>query len=401
MGQPSSAVQDLDVGDGPRAFLVEDHRYPIVWMRIAVRMGADVKWRVKNQLDHRWGVAINMALNSPDSTASFSPWHDALGYGVDVELLRKDFRQVATDLDRVMAPRYRYNALNFPKFQRQARRERRRSPSWRLEREIARAFFVPSDPRRKRALLRGARRTNTSKLASLVVAAWAMPGVQVGFAGDIDASVAKTMVARMRRLGTGLPTTARVKQPALREPTKDVVINLRDHEEVLIAWGRPGLSWSDPDAAAALLALEVVERRLVAELREGRGDTYRVDTWGLLGLRPRPFTVTTSTSPSRAAAHEAAVVALFRQVHEDGLAHEEIEQARNRLRNQAAVHTGAPYEVLHDAMMRSWLPDGVSLLRPSLDVPSEEVDRVARSLFNPDAFTRFVVQPTGQPALHR
>lgn len=375
--------------DEGRVVVAEDHRVPLIWMRIAFPIGDYTEWAQEHQLSLLWPAVVYGGIGERESTATIRPWVRAESCGVDLLFLRSETDAVVDEVRSLFDAGYDHMYVSGKALRRDLR-WLDQSPSYRLESSLSQIFYQNRDPRR-RALKRPPLETfSEAELWEMRNHVADRHGRLVGFAGDITPQQAEELMKDMFGEWPSEPLVPRPPELSLlpmsdaEERPAVTQVLMRSGEEVLFSWARPGLAISDSAAPAAILADEVVRRGIERRVRGDRGDTYSVNTSGLLGIEPRIYSLTTSTAPERALDHSAAVRDYLEGVARDGLSEVEVERARHRLVARSLQQTHAPYEILGEEMARLMYEDRsdqLTLLSRAREVSYEEVDAFARSFY--------------------
>ncbi len=227
--------------------------------------------------------------------------------------------------------------------------------------------------------------------------------VTVSVVGDITADEVGPMIDGLL---AGLPEEgpARPGSVIAADTGEDIVVDFRTPQSVAV-FGHSGLDREDPDFAAAFVVNTIVggsgfDSRLGQEIRERRGLTYGIYTY----LAPSDLGALYLGSVASANDRMAEVVRLVEEewarVSEEGVTEMELDDAKRYL-------TGAyPLRFTSNARIADALV-GMQLANLPLDyvdtrndlinsLTREEVNRVAKELFKPEALSIVVVgQPIG------
>ena len=390
-----------------RLVAVEDHRVPLVWVRVLFPIGSHSSWAVENSLELLWPAVVHGGMGTRSSSAEVEAWVGPNTCGVDLLFLTSEQEAITREFRGILDSDFSEVRVS-EKILRQTSRWVTREPFWLLQAELARLFYDRRDPRRIATQRPGSGTFTSYSLQDIRDRVLRLDGRILGMAGDLDRVQVKQLSEDLlggwpsrQQAASSRETAIRpLLDPSTRPASTEVLV--RGGEEVVLGWARAGLSLADPQAPAALVAEEALSRRLERLLRGERGDTYVVHSQGLLAREPRVYALITSTAPGRALAHSDAMRAALEQVAEQGLDTETIEQARSRILAQAVLRTHAPYEVLAEHMTRLLYkdqPDLLALLERAKTVPAEDVDRFARSFYDPEAMTAVRVVPRGYEVL--
>lgn len=387
----------------PQIVVIEDHRKPVVWVRIAWPVGTHSRWWEKNQMDVVWSLLASHAEIVAPKASRLKAWATPYAAVLDLSFVAEDWDDVFAQLGHL---RYKKIVLGLGRLQTRAvkkyyRREQKSSSTWLLDRKLARIFFKGTDPRRNAATLTGGRSVNSEHITRLLSEVFNLSGCVVGFAGDVDMQKARATKAELL-MGEGRPLGKKMLKPAIRNlegtrPAARYRVRNRLSDESLIAWSRPGLSWSDPQAPAAFLADSAVLSRVTLELRRNLGSTYTAWTDSILASEPAPYAIVTTSMPGQEGRSKSAMLGIFQGLSTDGLRDDEIEQARQRLGFQRRLRNQTPDVEMGARVLAALLPEGrvdpLQVEEKAMTVGKEEVQAFVKSFYAAPSFVEVQVRP--------
>jgi len=411
--EPAPTVSTWAVDAGTEGVLVEDHRAPVVAVRVEFPVGT---WSPWTRAHHS---AEAFTAQDDDPARALRKRADALGvelylgmgdrgariYG---QCLKRDLDALLKLLRDVLA-NTRYDERDLK------RRDRARSIQWkandtdvnfRLGQAAARALFKDvQDPRRREWEKPERIETKSAALAAARDELIRFPGRRIGFAGDMSADEA-------RRAAEGLLPPPAGEAPADLAPVlgplvpaaerpKDAEIRMRKLSQVYFAYGRDSLPWIDPRRPAFLVANHVLGghfySRLYTALRHEGGDTYGVGTRETGDVAPGTYGASTFTRAANAARIEAKLRETMRVFHEKGITEEERLAAIGNLTGRRAFARQSPEQILGRYMdeRRFDLAPGYfdALVDRASKLTLDEVNAFIRDFYDPAQFSMIRAVP--------
>lgn len=409
---PASALEEWTIDGGTVGLLVEDHRVPLVVLRIEFAAGSWSPWVEA----HDAGAAFEIQLHDPGGDLRRRA--DLLA--ADVELAagdrasglsvscRKDDLEAAADLVRMILANRDFDRAELK------RRRKGKSLSWEaslkeprfvLTQAAARSLFGPDDPRRRpyeRPTLPG---TDPKTLAAARDALVRIPGRVVGFAGDVTPAEAERLARDLlppvspEAIGDLAPRLGPVAQASSRP--RDITVRLPRLTQVFFAYGRESVGWLDPDYAASRIADHVLgghfNSRLMVALRQEEGDTYGAAVVDSGGLEPGPYALASFTKTGNADAMERRLREVLARFHREGITEEERALAAGNVVGRRAFLRQSPEDLLATAMRerRHGLPYGFfdRKAEEAASLSLEEVNAFVRRFYDPERFTMLALRP--------
>jgi zinc protease len=187
------------------------------------------------------------------------------------------------------------------------------------------------------------------------------------------------------------------------EGTRRDILPIAGKSQVDMALGFPGIARSDRDYHAFDLVNHVLGRfgmggRLGAKVREEHGLAYSVYSAFDAGLVPGPFVVRAGVDPSHVKAATEDILAVLREMRDDGPTEAEIARSRRalirslplRLETQAGIGAYLQAAELHGLGL-----DYVNRYAGIVEaIPMSELKRVASERLTPDAHALVLAGPT-------
>jgi zinc protease len=406
---------------GIEAWLVSDSTVPIVVMRAYWRGGAAIE---PGALTGATGVMADMLtegagrydanafkerLEELNMSLGFSGGFD--GVAMSVTTLSEN-RDAAFEMARLALNEPRFDAEPLARIKRQMLvgiRTRETNPGYLANLALDQALY-PSHPYARRTSRESVEAINRAALIERRAALLNRATLQITMVGDIDAEAAGRAIDHIfGALAQGAPPPA-PPEAELAAPTPLIVRPLPQPQS-LILFAAPGIQDEDPDWIPLAVANYILggggfSSRLMDEVREQRGLVYGISTSP--SVRDHSALLRGSAQSENANVAEAldVVRAEMGRLYRDGATQAEVNDAITYLTGSFALSLDSNSKiasVLHNYQTAGRGIDYVNrrndLIRA---VTRDDVNRVIRRLFNPDAFTFVVVgQPEGLAAADR
>jgi len=408
---PESA-QTWSVDRGTTALLIEDHRAPLVEIRLMFPIGRWSSWagragrideafalqlldpggRLRARAD-RAGADVSLTTDARMSVLALGCRREALD---SVLALARDVL-VNRDIDkgeigrRNMAGDLEWSAEE-------------KNPQSMLRTDVRRLLFQPRDPRRTPYEKQEHASGDPKRLMVVRDTLVRSPGRVIGFAGDLTRAEAETMARAL--LPPALDAPPAPAAPALPAPLppegrpKEHTVKLARLTQVYMALAREAPALTDREYPAFLIADHVLGghfySRLYVALRHGQGDTYATGTLREGEPATGAYAAWTYSRNANAAATEAKLRGVLSALHERGITEEERADAVGYFRGRRAFNVQSPGQVLDRILWdRSrGLPAGTrdALVERAAALSLEEINDFVRRFYDPALFTMIRVE---------
>jgi len=376
-------VESFPLDSSTTVALVEDHRAPLVALRIAFPAGDWSPWGHERHLREAFEIQLD------DSAGELRADADRLAAGISLAVgdrstqlrarcLRDDLPQLL-DLIREI---FSNDTWDRSELRRMARGRRlswsaaQRNPFFVGWQAAARELYGPDDPRRRRWEKPEAAETRASRLAATRDALLGLRGRVIGFAGDLTrAEAAAAARELLPPAGEQPPSGLGPVFGAATTQTGEIVVSIPKLTQVYFGYGRESLTYHDPDYPAFLVADHVLGghfySRLYRALRHEGGETYSAHSVSYGDTVAGPYRVSTYTRLDNAEAVDGKLREVLRRFHEQGITETERASAVGALVGRRRLSRQSPVQVL-DRHLRE---RALGLTEGFLD---DLVDRAAR-----------------------
>jgi zinc protease len=311
----TAAVTRVDLGNGLRVLIHEDHRLPRVALSLTVRRGAAMEAPEDAGAVAFMAELLERGAGDRDALA-FAEVVDALGaqfstgadwdsVGVGISGLSRDLDSLLDLLaDASLRPHFAARSAERARDERLAALERAKDDpatlaSWQASRAIygAHRFGLPVSGTPETVA-----KFDAATARGLHARLFVPNGAILSVSGDVDSDALMAMLrARFGAWPQGEVVPPGTPPPALAPASRRVVVVDRpDLGQVRIVVGHEGIARTDDDRIAVSLFNLVVggagfSSRLMAALRSEEGLTYGVSTGYALRRAPGPFVASTFT----------------------------------------------------------------------------------------------------------
>ena len=404
---------------GIKAWLVEDHKNPIITLRMAFLGGSSADPVGKQGLAHLASGLLDEGAGGLDSTAfqktladdsislSFDANTDSFSGGLTTLTETSD---QAFNLLRLALTEPRFDAEPIERVRGQilaGLRSRKENPN-RIAGRVWWKTAFPDHPygKPKRGTPESLSGITAEDLKAFTNRVFARDKLFIGVVGDITPDRLGGVldeVFGMLPETSGMPEIADIEV----EFTGDMMIVERPVPQSVVVFGHRGIAREDPDWYAATLLFEVLAggfgSRLTEEIREKRGLTYGISAYPLPLDNSALIVGGVSTVNDRVAETIDLLKSIWTRFGAEGPTDKEIRDAKDYVNgsyNLRFSNSGAIAGVL-TAIQRQGL--GVDYIdrRPAIieAISAEDLKRVAKRLFRAEDLTFVVVgQPTGVTA---
>ena len=408
----ASQVQAWRLPDGTSLLLVEDHRAPLIEVRIELPAGTWSPWVRENHAEEAFEIQMFDAKGELRSRADalaldISAWMGDLASTLSLSCHKDDLGAAIGLVRDVLANR------DFDRRELVRRRQRReigwqaflKDPWLRLGQASARLLFERDDPRRIPHEKPETLLTDTARLALIRDSLVRLPGRTVGFAGDLTREEAE-------RLATGLlPPPAADPPPGLKyavarltpvvERPREQVVEMPRLTQVYFACTRESLGYLDPDYAASLIADHELGgnfySRLSVALRHEGGETYGAGVLDNGGIEPGIYALYTFTRAGNASVAEEKITQVLRRFHAEGITEQQRASAAGFLVGRRAFSRQSPGQILDERLWerRNGLPEGFKdrMAEKASTLSLDEINAFIRRFHDPARFTMIRIAP--------
>jgi zinc protease len=409
-------IQKLELPNGLRLLLKEDHRLPFVEFRAVFKGGVLAENPANNGLTSLLarmflkGTANRSAEQIVTEIESLGGSIDSYGgnnsFGVSAQVLKEDFDSgLKLMVDVILNPTWPAAALE---------RERQvQLAGIRAQRD----HLLQSASRAMRRALFGERtygldcqgseesvsRIQVSDLREFYRQLVLPNNCVLAVYGDIEAAALISAVeAELGNWRQGpVPQMDQVKDPILQERIQ--LVEHRDKKQAVLVIGFAGASLHDPDRYGLELiqeALSDLGSRLFVRIRENLGLAYYVGAQNFLGLEPGYFAFYAGTTPEKAGLVEFELLKEAESLRVGGLTGTELQRAKAKVIGQKKIAR----QDLGGYAMTTALDELYGLGYQYSDsedshferVSLEDIQRVARKYLRPEACVVAVVKPEEQ-----
>ena len=402
---------------GIEAWLVEDHRNPIIALDLSFRGGAALDPAGKEGLANMVSGLIDEGSGDLDSQAFQSRLEDlsirlSFNAGLDtfegtLQTLTEN-RDTAFELLRLALTAPRFDAEPIERIRSQVLAQLRgesENPD-RIASRTLRNLFFPEHPygRPVNGTPETVAALQADDFRQFVAERFARSNLMVGVVGDITAA---DLARLLDSTFAALPETPRDGSVADTEPAAggDLVVVERDVPQSVVVFGHGGLKRDDPDYYAAYVVNYILggggfSSRLYEEVREKRGLAYSVYSY----LNPLDHAALVvggvGTANARVAESLSLIRAEWTRMATEGPTEQELADAKTYLTGSYPLRFSSSRRIA-SMLVGMQLDDlGIDYINRRNDyieaVTLDDARRVAGRLYGPDALTVVVVgQPEG------
>jgi zinc protease len=409
-------IQEVSSKSGVKAWLVEDHRTPLVTLSFAFRGGVEQDTPQTQGLSNLLADLLTEGAGKRDAAAFQQALADhGVSFGLEAGrdsisgtlMAQTEELPMAVELarDALHAPRFDAAAIERVKQQTfGAIKAQLADPAWQARRALLQTMF-PEHPYAYRSLgtTRSLNALTAAQLRTAATQRLAKDNLLVAVVGDITAAKLKTL---LESVFGALPAKAQLRPVAdIAAPTAGKTLLLpQAGGQALLVFAAPGLKRNDPDWHAASVLNYTLggggfASRLMAEVRDQRGLTYGIDTSLAAMAHSGLLMGDARTANDKAGEAWDVTRGVWETVWREGLSALELDAAKNYL--IGALPTGFTSSGAIAGMLLAWQKD--SLPRDYLTqraaalqaVTLADIARVAKRLLDPARLTLVV---TGEPS---
>lgn len=400
-------VQHWTQTDGTEVLLVEDHRAPVITIKIRFPGGTWSPWARRMQA----GLAFQMQTYDRKGELTRLSTEGALLVYATVRALENELVVQCLRSSLPQAVRYLQSLWKNNNWNESSLSTRRLSQPWiwknqqdepdfRLQQTMHQAFYQPGDSRRT---FWEPPLEPPSVLTPLLEARDAQVSFlkrRVGWSGDIDrATVEAAMVALLPAVKQETPIDLQPSYKPLQSPGNEQRVFVSKTQQAYLAYARSGLGVEDPRFPALSLAHHVwgghFYSRLYKALRGEQGTTYEINTSLASTIEPDLYYIITYTGMSKIAEIENKLQGALQLFFTQGIQPTEFKDAKSYLLHHAIFEEQTPNQILETALSERarGLPLGftVQLRQRIQKVTLEEVNQLIREFYDPTTFHKFWV----------
>jgi len=403
---------------GIEAWLVSDSTVPMIVLRAYWRGGSAIE---PANLVGVTGVMTDMLTEGAGrydanaykerleelnmSLGFFAGWD---GVGMSMTTLSEN-RDAAIEMARLALHEPRFDAEPLARIKRQmlvGLRTRETNPSYLANLALDQALY-PGHPYARRTSREGVEAINRAALQERRAALFNRATLQITIVGDIDETAAGAMIdAVFGPLAQDL-APPEPDDVTLSAPTPLIVRELPQPQS-LVLFAAPGIQDEDPDWIPLAVANYILggggfSSRLMDQVREQRGLVYGIGTGP--SVREHSAIIRGSAQTENGDVAQALEVtrAEMARLYREGATQEEVNDAITYLTGSFALDLDSNSKIAGVVHGYQTAGRGIDYINRRNDliraVTLDDVNRVIRRLFNPDAFTFVVVgQPEGLEA---
>jgi zinc protease len=403
---------------GIEAWLVSDATVPMVVLRAYWRGGAAIEPEAQTGVTGVMADMLTEGAGTYDANAykeRLQELNMSLGFGAGPDGIAlsittlSENRDDAFEMARLALHAPRFDAAPLARIKRQLEvslRTRETNPGYIAGVAMDQALY-PDHPYARRLSRESVAAITRERLVERRAALFNRATLDITIVGDIDAEAAGRAVDH---IFGALPAGAAPPEPAdaqLRQAPPLIVRQLPQPQSLIIFVG-PGIQDEDPDWIPLAVANYILgggsfSSRLMDQVREQRGLAYSIGTGPSVRDHVALIRGSAQTENGEAAQAIEVIRAEMARLYRDGATEAEVRDAITYLTGSFALDLDSNTKI--SSVVHSYQAAGrdIDYINRRNDliraVTHDDVNRVIRRLFNPDAFTFVVVgQPEGLAA---
>jgi zinc protease len=410
-------VQKIVSPGGIEAWLVSDSTVPIIEMRARWKGGA------ASDPAGKQGIAGLMAdmltegagdLDADKFKVRLEELNMSLGFGADSDgvsmsltTLSKN-RDAAFDMARLALSAPRFDAEPLARLKREREigiKQRETSPGY-IAGVAMDAAVIPGHPYAMRTSLASVGAITKADLIARKTAIMARGDLQAVIVGDIDKATATALLDKT--FGALPAQSAPVTVPDVApKPGPALIVKALPQPQSLVSFVAPGVRYDDPDWVPLAVANYILggggfSSRLMDEVREKRGLVYGIGTSPRVSDHVAYFAGSAQTGNKNVKGAIDLIKAEIARLRDEGPTQAEVDDAKRYLTGSFPLSLDSDSniaDVLFSYQTSGRPIDYVNQRNALIDkVTRDDVVRVAKRLFDPNAFVFVVVgQPVGLP----
>ena len=395
-----------EVDDATTAVLVEDHRAPLVELRIQIPAGIWTPWLIENHGEEAWthqyydpDGALRTRADALAADVSFSVRQQRSL--LSVSCLKRDLPATIELVGDIFAN----DAIDTEELKRTQKgqgigwKSSLKDPQFRSRQASHRLLFAEGDPRRIAYEEPAEVETDSAVLIATRDAMLRLPGRVLGFGGDLTREEVDALVGGILPAAEAAPEELTPVFLPLNELPTAAVESMENLTQTYFVWFRAGPDWDAEDYAAWRVADHVLGghffSRLYVALRHEGGETYGAHTVGEGAEQPEAYGIGTFTRVENTDATEEKLRATLATFHEGGITEDELSGSIGYFLGSRLMDRQSPGQVLSEVMweMGNDRPEGwEDQLNDATEALSvEAVNAAITTHFNPDDFSMLKV----------
>ena len=409
-------IERVELDNGMILYLVEDHEFPTIDLRARIRTGSMVEPADKIGLAGTTGQVMRTGGTTSISgdeldeilegmAASVETWIGGTEGGASMSLMKEDLDKGLEILaDVLMHPAFPDDKIKLAKIQAKSGISRRNDDPWQITfREFNKLIYGPDHPYARHteyatieAITRGdmiAFHRRYFHPNNVIVAVW----------GDFDTEEMKEKIlgafGDWKSEETAFPPVSEIVRD--RPPSVNYIYK-EDVNQTNIFVGHLGVRADDPHYHALILLQEIlgggVTSRLFKEVRSNLGLAYSV--WATSGVgfhHPGVFYAGCSTKSASTHAALDAMMTEVKRITEEEVADEELELAKERIRNSYVFNFDTKGEIVGRKVFYEFYgypTDFLEKYREGIEKATKaDVLEAAKACIHPD---RFIILAVGR-----
>ncbi|MCB9797386.1 MAG: insulinase family protein [Alphaproteobacteria bacterium] len=406
----ATPVQTWALDDATTALLVEDHRVPIVELRLQFPAGSWSPWFQEAHVEEAWTLsnydeAGELRARADALAADVTLWTRDTGSGLTVSCLKRDLPEAIALVKDILA-NTSYDADELKRAQQGQDigwEGQIKDPAFRTKQAVARALYAEDDPRRAEFEEPDKVERDAARLAAARDTLVRLPGRAVGFAGDLTREEVEGIAQGLLPPADQAPVNLIAEFPPLNTDALggEIVEPMKNLTQIYFAYFRDGLTWGDEDYATWLVADHVLGghffSRLYVALRHEGGETYGAYTQKFPGNEPAPYALATFTRADNLETTEQKLRDVLVTFHDGGITEEELSDAVGFFQGRQLFDLESPGQALGNALweLRNGLEPGFdqAMVDKAAALDVETVNAFIQRYYDPASFTMLTVQP--------
>jgi len=395
--------------DGTQVVFVEDHRVPLVELRIQLSAGNWTPWFRANGGSEAFYNTFydpegSLRTRADNLAASFHFSIKNQRSIVMVSCLKRDLPAVVELLGDVLSnTAYDPDELKRDQKNRQLGwKSSLKDPNFRSQQAAHALLFAEGDVRRQGYDEPLDVVQDLDQLVATRDTLLRLPGRALGFGGDLSREEAEALaVELLPPVSEAVPEDMEPVVLELLDPPDTATEPMENLTQVYLSWFREGLTWDHPDYARWLVANHALGghfySRLYVALRHEGGETYGVRAQLAGASEPRLYGLSTFTRTENIDTIEAKLRKTVETMRTEGITAEELEAAKGSMRGKLLFGQQSPGQVLNEALweLGNDREPGFdeSVVEDVEALSLEEVNSFIEGFYEPSKFTMLITEP--------